>query len=46
MGHTHSKEKCEHVRKSTQNFFRYIDGRRFHNVESSNYFLPNDEEEG
>jgi len=25
--------------------FRYTDGRRFHNVETSNYSLPNDDQE-
>ncbi|RHZ83715.1 hypothetical protein Glove_88g31 [Diversispora epigaea] len=43
MGHPNSKDKIQ--RKSTQNIFRYAGGRRFHNVESSNYFLPNDDEE-
>ncbi|CAG8718803.1 889_t:CDS:2, partial [Cetraspora pellucida] len=31
--------------QNTQNEFRYIDGRRFHNVENSKYHLPNDESE-
>ncbi|RIB27215.1 S-adenosyl-L-methionine-dependent methyltransferase, partial [Gigaspora rosea] len=31
--------------QSTQSEFRYVNGRRFHNEEGVEYFLPNDEEE-
>ncbi|CAG8707395.1 1559_t:CDS:2, partial [Cetraspora pellucida] len=31
--------------QSSQTEFRYIDGRRFHNVENAKYHLPNDENE-
>ena len=30
---------------SNKEVFRFIDGRRYHNVENSNYCLPNDDDE-
>ncbi len=30
---------------TTKEDFRFINGRRYHNAESSNYILPNDEDE-
>ncbi len=30
---------------SNKEVFRFIDGRRYHNVENSNYSLPNDDDE-
>ncbi len=30
---------------SDREVFRFIDGRRYHNAENSNYILPNDEDE-
>ncbi|RIB25444.1 S-adenosyl-L-methionine-dependent methyltransferase [Gigaspora rosea] len=39
-------EKAESIKsQNSQTEFRYVDGRRFHNVKESVYTLPNDEEE-